>query len=96
MDQYLLWHQLTLKQQTNCVCDTLAKNAITKAMREGYHHRTEQLLPTEDVALIVKGNKITNDIADPLRFHTSRLEAMRFYTTRNKNRWSRERFQSVD
>ncbi len=32
MDKYLLWHQLSLIQQLNCVCDTLAKQAVTLAM----------------------------------------------------------------
>ena len=32
MDKYLLWHQLSIIQQLNCVCDTLAKQAVTLAM----------------------------------------------------------------
>jgi hypothetical protein len=39
MDKYLLWHQLSLIQQLNCVCDTLAKQAVTLAMTQGYHDR---------------------------------------------------------
>jgi len=31
MVKYLLWHQLSLIQQLNCVCDTLAKQAVTSA-----------------------------------------------------------------
>jgi hypothetical protein len=34
MDKYLLWHQLSLIQQLNCICNTLAKQAVTLAM---YH-----------------------------------------------------------
>jgi hypothetical protein len=30
MDQYLSWERLNLMQQLNCVCDTLAKKALTK------------------------------------------------------------------
>ena len=31
-----------------------------------------QILPKEDVALVIKGNKIMDDISQPLRFHASR------------------------
>jgi hypothetical protein len=37
MDQYLKWEQLTLMQQLNCVCNTLAKKSITTAIIHGYH-----------------------------------------------------------
>ena len=62
MDQYLDWEQLTLIQQLNCVCDTLAKLAITTATLHGYHIRQFHLLPKEDVALIIWGKKVTGDI----------------------------------
>ncbi len=51
MNEYLLWHQLSLIQQLNCVCDTLAKQTVTLAMMQGYHERPTQLLPKEDVAV---------------------------------------------
>jgi len=35
MDKYLLWHQLSLFQQLNCICDMLAKQAVTLAMTQG-------------------------------------------------------------
>jgi hypothetical protein len=46
MDKYLLWHQLSLIQQLNCVCNTLAKQAVTLTMTQGYHNRPTQLLPS--------------------------------------------------
>ena len=59
MDNYLLWHQLTLlKQQLNCICDTLTKREIKMAIRQGYQDTPTQILPKEDVALVIKGNKI--------------------------------------
>ncbi len=39
MDKYLLWHQLSLIQKLNCICNTLAKQAVTSAMTQGYHNR---------------------------------------------------------
>jgi hypothetical protein len=57
MDKYLLWHQLSLIQQLNCVCATLAKQAVTSAMTQGYHDRPTQMLPKEDVAVVFWGKK---------------------------------------
>jgi hypothetical protein len=71
MDKYLAWNQLNLMQQMNCVCNTLAKKAVAIALLEGYYKRTAQLLPNEDVALVIWGNKVTGDIAPVLRFHAS-------------------------
>ena len=55
MDRMLKWEQLTLTQQLNCVCDTLAKRSVTTAINHGYHDRPTQLLPKEDVALVIWG-----------------------------------------
>jgi hypothetical protein len=62
MDRHLSWWQLTLTQQLNCICNSLAKQAVTNAVVEGYNADHTQLLPREDVALIVWGDKITGDI----------------------------------
>jgi len=96
MDDYLLWHQLTTIQQTNCVCDTLAKKAVQQAIRNGYQDRPTQILPREDVALIIKGNKVTNDLSQPLRFHASKETARKYLTTRKKKQWTKEAFEEVD
>ncbi len=45
MDQNLLWSKLSLTQQLNCVCNTLAKQAVTRAIIEGYNDRHAKLLP---------------------------------------------------
>jgi hypothetical protein len=58
MGKYLAWNQLNLMQQMNCVCNMLAKKAVAIALLEGYHNRTTQLLPNEDVALVIWGNKV--------------------------------------
>jgi hypothetical protein len=72
MDRMLKWEQLTLTQQLNCVCNTLAKCLVTTAINHGYHDRLTQLLPKEDVALVIWGNKITGDISRHLPFHASK------------------------
>jgi hypothetical protein len=96
MDKYLLWHQLSLIQQLNCVCDTLAKQAVTLAMMQGYHDRPTQLLPKEDVAVVIWGNKITNDVSHSIRFHASKEVTRQYLGNRKKNSWPNEQFDEVD
>jgi hypothetical protein len=96
MDQYLKWEQLKLTQQLNCVCNTLAKKSITTAIIHGYHDRQSQLLPKEDVALVIWGTKTTGNISPPLRFHASKEGARKYLATRKKDKWSNERFNAVD
>ncbi len=69
MDQFLPWSQLSFMQQLNCICNTLAKKALLLAIISGYHDRPTQILPREDVALVIWGYKVTGDISTPLRFH---------------------------
>ncbi len=96
MDKYHLWHQLSLIQQLNCVCDTLAKQAMTSAMMEGAYKRPTQLLPREDVAVVIWGYKITDNISQSIRFHTSKEVARQYLGNRKKNPWPNERFDKVD
>ena len=79
MDRHLSWSQLSLMQQHNCVCDSLAKQAVTNAIIEGYITDHTQLLPREGVPLIVWGDKITGDISGPLRFHAKKAVAHKYH-----------------
>ena len=54
------------------------------------------MLPKEDVALIIWGNKIMGDISPHLRFHANRVVARKYLASRPKHKWSNERFHSVD
>ena len=96
MDRMLKWEQLTLIQQLNCVCDTLAKNSVSNAISSGYHDRPTQFLPKEDVALVIWGNKITGNISPHLRFHASKEVARKHLTSRRKDKWTSDRFNAVD
>ena len=96
MDRMLKWDQLTLVQQLNCVCDTLAKRSVHTAIVRGYHDRPTQMLPKEDVALVIWGRKITGDISSHLRFHAGKELARKYLACRPKNKWTNDRFDSVD
>jgi hypothetical protein len=61
-----------------------------------YHDRQSQLLPKEDVALVIWGTNITGDISTPLRFHPSKEVATKYLATRKKDMWSNEHFNVVD
>ena len=45
MDRDLSWSQLSLTQQLNCVCDLLAKQAVTSAIIEGYNTTKHNYVP---------------------------------------------------
>ncbi len=96
MDQYLPWIKLKLMQQLNCVYDTLAKMALTNAIISGYHDRPTQLLPGEDVALVIWGNKVTGDISPSLCFHISKELAKNYLRNRTRDKWPNKRFNKVD
>jgi hypothetical protein len=85
-----MWEQLTLTQQLNCKCDTLAKQAIMTAIILGYHNRQNQLLPNKDVALIIWGNKFMGKIMSPLQFHASKEVARKNLVSRKKDKWSHQ------
>jgi hypothetical protein len=85
-----------LNQQLNCVCNTLAKQSVTSAINNSYHDRQSQLLPKEDVALVIWGNKITGKISPHLRFHMSKEVARKYLSSRPKDKWSNECFDMVD
>jgi hypothetical protein len=96
MDKYLLWHQLSLFQELNCVCNMLAKSAVTTAMIEGYYDRSTQLLPKEDIAVIIWGNKVTDNISHSIRFHASKEVARTYLGNQKKNPWPNDRFGKTD
>jgi hypothetical protein len=96
MYQHLPWNQLSLLQQLNCISDTLSKRAFTSAIIQGYHKTPMQLLPWEDVALIVWGNDVTGDVSGPLRFHASKAVAQKYLQQQKKNKWTPDLFKEVD
>ena len=63
MDRHLLWHQLTLEQQLNVMCDSLAKSSVSWSISfdPTLADRGKQLLPRELAALYVRNTKETSD-----------------------------------
>jgi hypothetical protein len=75
---------------------TLAKHAVTSAMTEGSYNRPTQLLPNEDVVVVIWGNKITNNISHTIRFQASKEAARKYWGNKKKNPWSNKHFDKVD
>jgi hypothetical protein len=96
MDQHLASGQLSLPQQLNCICDTLAKWVVMTAIMQGYHNTPTQILPWEGVALIVWGKKVTGDVLVPLRFHASKAVARKYLQQWKHNKWTAKQFEEVD
>jgi hypothetical protein len=94
MDTYLLWHQLSLVQQLNCMCDTTAKSAVQRAIATRYISTLTQILPQEDIAIVIWGNKITSDVSHPVRFYASKEIARGLLSDTKK--WPHDRFEEVD
>ena len=78
-DRLKLWFQLSLEQQLNCLCDTLAKEAVTMSLAD-LTPPTTYRLPRESVAVYVEGLKQTSDVAKDVRYVLGKAEAMDFYT----------------
>jgi hypothetical protein len=94
MDKYLLWHQLSLVQQLNCVCNTTTKGAVQRAITTGYISTPTQLLPQEDVSIVIWGNKLTSNVSHPVWFHARKEIARGLLADARK--WLRDRFDKVD
>ncbi len=58
-----------------------------------YFSTPTQILPREDVAIVIWGNKITNDVSHPVRLHASKEIARRILTDTKK--WPQDRFEEL-
>jgi hypothetical protein len=98
MDKHLLWHHLSLPQKLNCICNMLAKRALTLATMEGSCNRPTQLLPKakEDVAVVIWGNKITDNISHSIGFQASKEVARKYLGNKKKNLWPNKQFDKVN
>lgn len=87
MDDILQWHDLTLEQQLNVQCDTLAKAAVTQAactFHSGTPHPNTNMLPLEQCATFINNRKLPLDISHPpLRFECSKLKSKDFLCTQH-------------
>jgi hypothetical protein len=105
-DKYLSWRALTLVEQLNVTCDSLASQAVTYGMSEGAEvANATGLLPREHAAILFQGEKLTSDISSEVRHLLGKEEARNFFTApsrivRGVNKgglgWSAKKFDSID
>ena len=62
-DRHKPWWKLTLVEQLNCVCDGLAKAAVTHSMMDASPRRDKYLLPLGHAAVYVRDAKSTIDMS---------------------------------
>lgn len=93
MDDLLPWDQLSLAEQLNCMCDSLAKSALQKGSEDGYHDKSN-MLPCELTAVVFDVGKASSDPAEYLRQSLGRREARNFLV--HEKDWSYNQFDMVD
>lgn len=78
MDDLLSWDELTLEQQLNVQCNSMANGALAKAnttISDASVHPNMRFLPLEETAVFIKDRKLQSDIASPLQFECSKIKA---------------------
>jgi hypothetical protein len=105
-DDVHTFEDLPLIQQLNVMCDQLAKQAVQASVERTTPRIPHmQLLPREQAALVIDGQKQTTDTATDLRFYLGKVEARRFFTKATLTRgttnsgglgWSVARFDCVE
>ena len=106
LDDHFALDQLTVVQQLNVHCDLLAKQAVQDFITNPSERSPEgQLLPREQAAVFVAGEKQTSDTANALRFALGMMDAKKFFTRpvllkNDSNKgglgWQGKRFDTID
>ena len=100
-DRHKLWWQLSLVEQLNCVCDGLAKAAVTRSLMDATPRTDRYLLSLEHEAVYVGDDKSKTDVSAEVRYCLGEAEARAFYTAPKTTwgrrlGWSEERFDQVE
>ena len=95
MDDKLSWEQLSLEQQLNCQCDTLAKDSVSRYILNQTSNvtRNQRLLPKEAAGIFVQGTKLTSDPTTALRYLLGKHAAKQFLCS--EQGWTAEQFDEV-
>ena len=92
MDDLLPWEQLSIPEQINCMCDSLAKEALQRGTKEHYSNKSN-MLPRELSAVFFDEGKSTTDPAEQLRLSLGRRQAKQFLV--QEKEWSPLQFEEV-
>ena len=102
-DDHALLRNLTFEAQLNCICDHLAKHALSS-----YHNNladsdtraprlpVESRLPLEAARIYVDGEKQTTDVGKGLSYAMGRASARQYFSTKKKSPIPTEIFDLID
>lgn len=95
-DKRKKWHQMSLLEQLNYKCDSMAKEAVTRGIVECGRKSSiaRQMLPLEAAAVFYDGDKISGECGKEIRFQIGKVEARRFYVKHLG--WHAQVFDNVD
>lgn len=94
-DKKKKWHQLTVLEKLNCKCDTLAKLALDKGIRENPRYTQEsQQLPLEAASVYYNSVKLSSECGAEIRFQVGKSKAREFYL--GTLGWFAAVFDSID
>ena len=95
MDDKLSWDQLSLEQQLNCLCDSLAKESVSRYIsnQKSSVTRSQRLLPKEAAGLFVQGTKLTSDPTSALCYLLGKHSAKHFLCSAQG--WTAQQFDEV-
>ena len=88
-----------MTQELNCICDYLAKSAVHRAIRYGSIRALKSLLPREDIAMFIGGEKTTSSFDKfdkEIQFDIGKQSAKQLITKELKTHkcWNEEQFET--
>ena len=92
MDDLIPWHQLSLPERLNCMCDALAKDALQQGIQNKYTDKNN-ILPRELSAVYFADGKAMSDPAVHIRLALGKLQAKQFLV--EERNWSIVKFNEV-
>ena len=89
------WEQMTLLEQLNCKCDSLAKAALLQGtISDAQLDIDRQRLPLESAAVFYNKTKLNSECGSEIRYQMGRRDARHFYLS--ELGWFAATFDSVD
>jgi hypothetical protein len=94
MNKYFLWKQLLVEQKINVMCNTLAKWALSRAIRIDRRREGIQLLPSKDWTVFVNNRKLTRDLTKAVQYEAGKEKYCEYLTSCDG--WTDEQFDKLD
>ena len=94
-DKRKRWEDMSLLEQLNCKCDSLAKAALLRGiLSDAQMEHDRQRLPLESAAVFCNGAKLNGECGDEIRYQMGLKDARRFYL--EELGWFAATFDAVD